>query len=603
MTALDDAPLLPAEVSAVRLALGSGHAVVEGAELSIQRGEIVGLVGESGSGKSTLALSLLGYTRRGVHIDAGSIRVSGHELVGCEDRELRRMRGRLVSYVPQDPGTALNPGMRIGTQLAEILTVHFPDRDPEVEIPNALRRVQLPDTPDFQRRYPHQLSGGQQQRVVIAMAIIGSPPFVVLDEPTTGLDVVTQAHILDEIARLRYELGVAMLYVSHDLAVVGQLVDRVAVMYAGTIVEEGPTLEVLTAPRHPYTRALVGAIPDHEHPRKLVGLPGSALGVLDRPSGCPFAARCPQRTDVCAEMPPIEQVAERHEVRCFYWRQTPPLASEPPLEVPAPERASRPLLAVEGLWAGHGSDVVVARDVSFEVARGESVALVGESGSGKTTIARCIAGLHPPSDGRILLDGEPLDSGRKREREARRRVQIVFQNPYDSLNPRRRIADAIERPARLLGGLDKEAARAEVARMLDLVRLPQRLGQRFPRELSGGERQRVAIARALVAGPELLICDEITSALDVSVQAAIVELLNELRVELDLSLLFISHDLGVVAAVCDRVLVLDRGVVCEQGETSQVLLEPQAEYTQSLLASVARLPTAPAPPTVSGDEG
>src|SRR5215207_1247735 len=247
------------------------------------------------------------------------------------------------------------------------------------------------------------------------MELIGSPPFVVLDEPTTGLDVVTQAKILNEIARLRVDLGVAMLYVSHDLAVVGQVADRVAVMYAGSIVEEGPTLEVLTRPRHPYTRALVSAIPDHAEPRRVTGLPGVALGVTERPSGCPFAPRCPQRTEVCvAEMPPLESIGDRHALRCFHWRETPPLTWEPPITV-ARSAESQALLAVEAITAGHGNGPIVARDVSFEVRRGESVALVGESGSGKTTIARCIAGLHPTMEGRILLDGKPLAFGRKRD--------------------------------------------------------------------------------------------------------------------------------------------------------------------------------------------
>ena len=590
MSAIEATTALPADVSDVRLALTSGHAVVDRAELTVHRGEIVGLVGESGSGKTTLALSMLGFTRRGVHIDGGSIKISGRELTTEPERELRRLRGRFVSYVAQDPGTALNPGMRIGAQLREILAVHFPDRDPAVEVPRALERVSLPTTAAFQRRFPHQLSGGQQQRVVIAMAVIGSPPFIVLDEPTTGLDVVTQARILEEISRLRVELGVAMLYVSHDLAVVGQIADRVAVMYAGTVVEEGPTLEVLARPRHPYTRALVNAIPDHAEPRRLVGLPGVALGVVDRPPGCPFAPRCPQRTDACGEMPPIEQVGDRHELRCFHWRNTPSLSWESPATTQRAEREERALLSVESLTAGHGNGPIVAHEVSFEVGRGESVALVGESGSGKTTIARCIAGLHPATGGRILLDGAPLAHGRKRPRDARRRMQIVFQNPYDSLNPRQRIGASIDRPAVLLRGFSAAQARAETERILELVRLPKRLLDRYPRELSGGERQRVAIARALVAAPELLICDEITSALDVSVQAAVVELLAQLRVELGLSLLFISHDLGVVAAVCDRVLVLDRGHVCEQGDVAKVLHEPEAEYTRTLLGSVARLP-------------
>jgi peptide/nickel transport system ATP-binding protein len=581
---------LAAEVTELRLGLTSGPPIVERAEVTVKRGEILGLVGESGSGKSTLALSLLGFTRRGVRIDAGDIRISGEQMVGRGERELRRLRGRLVSYVPQDPATALNPAMRIGTQLEEILEVHFEDRDPEVEVPRALERVQLPATPEFRRRFPHQLSGGQQQRVAIAMAIIGAPPLVVLDEPTTGLDVITQAHILAEIARLRVELGVAMVYVSHDLAVVGKIADRVAVMYAGTIVEDGPTMDVLATPRHPYTRALVRAIPDHQTPRRLIGLPGVAVGVMDRPPGCPFSPRCPQRSQRCAEMPAPEAVGPGHSSRCFHWRQTPQVEPEAPLTAATDLREAETLLAVESLHAGYPNGVVAARDITFELRRGESVALVGESGSGKTTIARCIAGLHPVSGGRIVFDGQQLGLARDRSGDARRRIQIVFQNPYDSLNPRHLVGQAVARPAKLLRGLTQAQAGSEAERMLELVRLPKRLAERHPRELSGGERQRVAIARALVAQPELLVCDEITSALDVSVQAAIVELLAELRIELGLSLLFISHDLGVVAAVCDRVLVLQRGDICEQGEAATLLRAPSAPYTQSLLASAVRLP-------------
>ena len=429
---------------------------------------------------------------------------------------------------------------------------------------------------------------------MIAIALVCEPPLVVLDEPTTGLDVVTQARVLEEVARLRSERGLAMVYVSHDLAVVAQVADRIAVMYAGRIVEEGPAAAVLSEPRHPYTRGLIASIPDHVTPRRLRGMPGIAAGVGEHPAGCAFAPRCPQNVDRCeAELPPLEEIGDARSVRCFEWRRTPALELAERAS-PRPAGTAEPLLAVEGLRAEHGgrfAAVVAADDVSFEVAAGECVALVGESGSGKTTIARCIAGLHPPAAGRILLDGAVLAGmAKRRERDERRRIQIVFQNPYDSLNPRHRVSDAVARPARVLRELSQEQAMREVAALLERVRLPARVARRFPGELSGGERQRVAIARALAAHPDLLVCDELTSALDVSVQAAVLELLAELRADLGLSLLFISHDLGVVASVADRVLVLDRGVICEQGPVEQLLQRPEHPYTRQLIEAAPRLP-------------
>jgi peptide/nickel transport system ATP-binding protein len=422
-----------------------------------------------------------------------------------------------------------------------------------------------------------------------------------MDEPTTGLDVVTQARILEEVDRLRRESGLGVVYVSHDLAVVASIADRIAVMYAGRIVENGPAAELLARPRHPYTRGLIASIPDHVAPRRLSGIPGVAVGVGERPPGCAFAPRCAQRVERCAEEPPpLEVAAPRHDVRCFEWRETPPVSLEPVLAVRTESEAATPLLQVEGLAAVHGSrheTVVAAADVSFTVAAGECLALVGESGSGKTTIARCVAGLHEPSAGRILFAGEPLASrAKRRSREARRRIQIVFQNPTDSLNPRRRVADEIARPARVLRGLSRAEARDEVAGLLERVRLPAGMATRFPAELSGGELQRVAMARALAARPDLVVCDEITSALDVSVQAAVLDLLSELRDELGLAVLFISHDLGVVASVADRVLVLDRGAVCEQGRVQQVLTAPEQDYTKRLLAAAPRRPGAAVEP-------
>ncbi len=578
----------------LRVELTGGDPVVEDVTLTVSGGEILGLVGESGSGKTTTALALLGYARPGVRISGGTVEVAGEQVSGASERAARSLRGRVVSYVPQDPGNSLNPALRIGAAIEDMLDAHVSDRGDAGSVDAVLASVQLPARTEFARRYPHQLSGGEQQRVMIATALVCEPPLVVLDEPTTGLDVVTQARVLDEIDRLRRERGLAMVYVSHDLAVVAQVADRIAVMYAGRVVEEGPAAELLAAPRHPYTRGLVASIPDHLHPRRLEAMPGIAVGVGERPTGCAFAPRCVLRVDRCeAEMPALEDIGSARRVRCFEWQRT------PVLDLAAPARGIAaatgvPLLAVEGLRAVHGGrreQVVAADDVSFSVATRECVALVGESGSGKTTIARCVAGLHAPAAGAILLDGERLGPKAKgRSRDQRRRVQIVFQNPYDSLNPRHRVGDAIARPARILRSLSKADAAAEVGRLLERVRLPARLAGRFPGELSGGERQRVAIARALAADPDLLVCDEITSALDVSVQAAVLELLAELRTELHLSLLFITHDLGVVAAIADYVLVLDGGVVCERGAVADVIERPQNDYTRRLVASAPRLP-------------
>jgi|Tabmets5t2r1_1033131.scaffolds.fasta_scaffold11750_2 peptide/nickel transport system ATP-binding protein len=586
------APLL--RVERLRVELGSGEPIVEDVSLELRAGEVLGLVGESGSGKTTTALALLGFARRGVEITAGSVEVAGEPLTGRGESAVRALRGRIVSYVAQDPGLALNPALRVEALVGDLVKAHGKARDGGV-ITRALASVHLPADRPFVRRYPHQLSGGQQQRVAIAAALVCEPRLVVLDEPTTGLDVVTQARILEEIDRLRRERGVAVVYVSHDLAVVGSLADRIAVMYAGRVVEEGPAAALLARPRHPYTRGLLGSVPDPGQPRRLESIPGVAVGVGERPEGCAFAPRCLQRTDERAlrEMPPLEDVGGGHRVRCFEWALTPRLTLQEPAVPPGLEPKG-PLLVVEGLRAEHGGrhDLVVAvQDVSFAVVTGECLAIVGESGSGKTTLARCIVGLHSPAAGRVVLDGAALaPRAARRSREERRRVQIVFQNPNDSLNPRHRVGDAIARPARVLRDLSARDAAAETARLLERVRLPARIAERYPGELSGGERQRVAIARALAARPDLVVCDEVTSALDVSVQAAVLELLAELRAELRLALLFITHDLGVVASIGDRVLVVEDGVVCDDGPVPALLQTPEHEYTRRLVEAAPRLP-------------
>ena len=583
-------------VDALSVALTGGTPIIEDVSLELGRGQILGLVGESGSGKSTLAVATLGYTRPGARIVGGEVTVAGTSTTGASSQELAGLRRHLVSYVPQDPATSLNPSMRIGRHLLD--RVHDrPADEHEHLIAQALSGAQLPATPEFQRRYPHQLSGGQQQRVLIAMAIIGRPPLIVLDEPTTGLDVVVQARILEQIARLREETGLTMVYVSHDLAAVAAVADRVAVMYAGRLIEEGPSSTILRNPRHPYTVGLLESVLDPAVQRRRRGIPGTAVGIGEWPSGCAFAPRCPLVSDDCtASLPPLEPIATDHLVRCLHHQQVTAAQVTLGHERTSSGDGADAVLEVSGLRAEHrsrGEVVVAAEDVSFVLRRGRCVALVGESGSGKTTIARCIAGLHRPSAGKIRLRGTDLPAlAAQRDRASRQLVQIVFQNPYDSLNPRKTVGDEVQRPARMLRRLSAGESRQEALVALERVRIPARLMDRYPSDLSGGERQRVAIARALAAQPDVLVCDEVTSSLDVSVQAVVLDLLEDLREQLGLALLFITHDLGVVASAADEVVVLSHGIVREQGSAAKVLFSPDDTYTKSLVEAAPRLEAA-----------
>lgn len=594
----DDAPLV-LHASDVRVEVRGGVPIIDGVDIDIRPGEILGLVGESGSGKTTSALSLFGQHDRGVVMSSGEIVISGERLQS--KASFQKARGRLVSYTPQNPGTALNPSLRVAGGIQHMIDTHRRAAGAQELSYELLERVGLPNDRVFGRRYPHQLSGGQQQRVCIASSLAPNPALIVLDEPTTGLDVVTQDRILKELLRLRDQEHVAMLYITHDLAVVAQIANRIAVMYAGRVVEQGPAHQILRHPRHPYTRGLMAATPDHVRPRVLETMPGVSVGVGEWPAGCPFAGRCPQRVDKCAnELPDLELISDDQRVRCFEWPRTPDVSWEPIATLRpevAREAVAQPvILDVRSLQAEYPSPegpVVAADDVSFTVERGACVALVGESGSGKTTIGRVIAGLHPGAGGKVELHGEALPFlARKRTVEQRRCLQIVFQNPYQALNPRQKIADQIARPARTLRRLGAAEADTEVIGLLEAVRLPRRVAGRYPRELSGGERQRVAIARALAAGPEVIICDEITSSLDVSVQAVVLDLLRELRSELGLSLIFITHDLGVVSLIAERTVVLEQGRVCEEGLTVQVLESPRNEYTRRLLEAAPSLSVA-----------
>jgi peptide/nickel transport system ATP-binding protein len=585
------------EVRDLRVELvGRGYDVVDEISIEIRPGEVLGLVGESGSGKTTVGMALLGHVRRGGKVGGGAVVIDGRDLAQLDAAGLRGLRGGTVAYIPQDPGTSLNPALRLRTQLRETLDAHAggqSDAERDARLQEALGEVALPSDDGFLARYPHQLSGGQQQRVAIAMAFACRPNVIVCDEPTTGLDVTTQARVLETVRDLCRSHSVAALYVSHDLAVVAELADRVAVMYAGRIVEAGTRDQLFGAARHPYTRRLLRAVPDLEGKRAVVGIPGFAPLPGRRPEWCFFEPRCQLATDVCrSAFPPAFEFEPGHRARCYH-------ADEALREVPVEggveevhvEREHELALAIRGLDAHYGSRATLF-GIELEVHRHECLALVGESGSGKTTLARCVAGLHKDYTGAVVLgDDELPPAARSRSDAARKQIQYVFQNPYASLNPRRTVGQTVARQLELFFPGRKDMGR-RVGECLERVALSASAAGAYPDELSGGERQRVAIARALAAEPALMVCDEITSALDVSVQAAIIDLLRELRTDMGLSLLFITHNLALIRTIADRVAVMTEGRIVELGPTAQVLEHPSAPYTQQLLANTPSIAAA-----------
>ncbi len=574
-------------IKGLRLEVEStGHDIVDEVNLRVTPGRILGLVGESGSGKTTVGLAVLAHTRRGVRIANGEVLCADVSMMTLGSEALRAVRGGTVAYVPQDPASSLNPALTIGKQLREVLDVHrfgASDADRRARITEMMEEVLLPTDEAFLARYPHQLSGGQQQRVGLAMAFACRPEVIVLDEPTTGLDVSTQAHVLATVRSLAKLHGVAALYITHDLAVVADLADEVAVMYAGRVVEHGSVAEIFARPVHPYTRHLVAAAPDIAGVNEIEGLAGRAPAPGKRPQGCSFALRCELATDACrVEMPAITQVSLGHTVRCIQANEAhaaPLRRRVPPAPVTTPT-----VLSLRGVTAGYQGTMVV-HDVTLDLHQGECLALVGESGSGKTTVSRSIGGLHREWTGEMTLNGQPLARhARARTMQQRMTMQYVFQNPYSSLNPRRTVGESVLRPLLLAGGNRVDGER-KVGQMLERVALTAGYANQYPNQLSGGERQRVAVARALICDPVVMICDEITSALDVLVQAAIVELLGELRKELGLSLLFVTHNLPLVRSIADTVAVMNQGSIVELGPTESVIGSPQQEYTQGLIAN------------------
>jgi len=587
-----NSPLLVVED--LRIETARGADIVDEVCFAVCPGEVLALVGESGCGKTSTALALLGHARPGTRIAAGSVRLEGRDLLRLGSVARRRSRGAQIAYVPQDPAASLNPRQRIGLQIAEVLVVHGTNPALATRIVSDLvQRVGLSDDTAFLRRYPFELSGGQQQRVAIAMALACGPRVVVLDEPTTGLDVTTQARVLELLRELSRVSGAAFVYVTHDLAVVDVIASRVAVMYAGRIVEEGPRAKVLHQPAHPYTALLIASVPHLAARRHLSGIAGTAPEPRSRPVGCFFAPRCPLASDSCrAEFPPVTRIESGHLVRCWHAAERVALACTTAVGDRSLRELPAPLLAVDGLTAAYGRRALrrpVVRGVSFSLDEGECLAVVGESGSGKSTIGRCIIGLHRPEAGVISLLGSPLAPvASERRHSERRAIQLIFQNPERSLNPNETIGAAIQRPLRLFDLAGQRTERAQAADLLDRVRLPKAMLDRYPRELSGGEKQRVAIARALAAQPSLLLCDEITSSLDVSTQAAIIALLEELR-DASLALLFITHNLALVRSIADRILVLEAGEIRELGTAAQVIEHPTHQYTRDLIAAAPEL--------------
>ena len=583
---------------------------------TLKQGETLGLVGESGCGKSTVAYGIVGFLGANGKITAGSVRFEGQELVGRSQKELNALRGNRISMVYQDPMAALNPSVRIGAQLCEVLTCHqrvsqAAAREQAIAM---LKRVYMPDAAEVMQRYAHQLSGGQQQRVIIAMALLNQPALLIMDEPTTALDVTVEATVLDLVADLKKDFDAGILFISHNLGVVARVSDHLCVMYAGQVVEQGPVADIFHQPAHPYTKGLLRCVPQLGSDKlnsRLYPIRGQVPHPLQRPvNACVFEPRCDYRTAQCLQaMPGLAEVTPGHAARCF---QAATVVSDQVLLLPEkellavaeppPDGDTQPLLQLAHLKVyyeqvsksigsvfglGKKQFIKAVDDISLEVSKGKTLGIVGESGCGKSTLVKAMIGLEPITDGGMdFLNVDITQPVGKRAETIIRDMQMVFQNPDATLNPAYSIGKQIARPLKRFRKISGPAGAAEVLRLLNAVRLDASYYDRYPRQLSGGEKQRVGIARALASRPDLVICDEPVSSLDVSVQAAVLNLLLDIQKVFGTTLIFIAHDLSVVRFFADDIAVMYLGQIMEMGPAANVYQPPYHPYTEALLSAV-----------------
>jgi peptide/nickel transport system ATP-binding protein len=611
----------------IQLKNGVVHAV-DGVTLHVDEGETLGVVGESGCGKTMTALSIMSLLPGGGRIAGGSIKLAGREITGLSPDELRKVRGDEIGMIFQDPLSSLNPTLTVGSQIAEAVRLHrdvtkAEAMDRAVEV---LDLVGLPRSRERVTEYPHQFSGGMRQRVMIAMALACEPKLLIADEPTTALDVTIQKQILELIDNLRQRLGMAVIMVTHDLGVIAGRADRVAVMYAGKVVETTDTSALYANPRHPYTEALFQALPEKsaETRERLYSIPGAPPDLVNPPKGCRFAPRCRYANDKCrSEEPPLAGETSAHVYRCFYpvgakeatvggqLTVIEPAPEAAVAEVEAPPVGSVVLSAVnlvkefpvtKGVLQRKVGTVSAVAGVSFDIRKGETLGLVGESGCGKTTIGRMLVGLDKPTSGSISFAGKDLARSSGREyRKERRDIQYMFQDSYASLDPRMRAGSILREPLIVQGMGSRSEQQAKVLDMLGKVGLPEAWTERFPHEFSGGQRQRLGFARALMLNPQLIVADEPVSALDVSIQAQVLNMMRDLQSELGLTYLFISHDLSVVRYLSNHIGVMYLGKLVEVGSADEVYLRPAHPYTEGLIKSA---PTAdPAAERAKVDEG
>ena len=566
--------------------LATGPAVLSGVSLQIAPGEILGIAGESGSGKTTLLRSLIGDIRSGMRHGGGTVTWNEDNLLDLPANEARLIRGAEISLVAQHASSALTPTRKVGDLVLEPAVTHGRLLgDARSHVLKALDEVGLPDPAQLAGRYPHQLSGGQRQRVALAVALSARPSLLLLDEPTSGLDATTQRRVLDLLQRLAIERGLTVVVVTHDLGVVSTLCNTLAIMYAGEIVETGPTADLLHQPQHPYTNALLDAIPRMEDATLPYGLAGHPPTPGGQPRGCWFESRCPRTRELCRTQHP--DLLGSPSVRCHFPGISMPTKVELTPTRPTTESNAQVILETTNLAVSYpkGTELAVDR-VDLTIRRGEVLGIVGESGSGKSTLAKAIAGLSANPGGEITFYGEPIASKVSQRTPLQlKAVQLVFQHPDQALNPRHTIWRSIARTLDQLRNLRGSQARSEAISLLEEVGLSERHLDKMPRQLSGGEQQRAALARSLAAQPQVLICDEVVSALDVSVQARILSLLKKLSLERNLALIFISHDLAVVRALADQIIVLRNGKVCESGAAADIFANPSHPYTIELLAA------------------